>query len=384
MSKLPHLRFTKPPAWQQERLQRWSLRWRLHLLGKTEAAAETSADNEPAPEPAVPMPRPPAPQIRPFDDSPESFDVGQIRLLAPGGLPEAERLVYFLILSDWDGGWKLIAPFGPFEEPATPGELLTGLPDRPLQVLSLWNTYSVPIATLQQSWIVGDAPELRAEAWDVFRHVMTGRVLPAKLVERVGPPVGNTRDERLEYQDEEMQILAPLASSARRALAAEERDRPELPKRDAVELAPGRFELGLVKFAESAHAELACAAGTAGSIPARLIVFDGTEVEFMTCLRQGPAPESQAADVAAQWDELPKPDPTLTGRITAEWELTGAGKSELAGRPFWLVSIATKQWLGAGRITEPDGRFASLETGQWDQLKDEHHSSLVLVVFREG
>ena len=381
MSKLPHLRFTKPPAWQQERLQRWLLRWRLHLAGRE---AEVVTEIPPDVEPAVPPPRPPAPKIRPFDAAGETFRVGQIRLLAPGVLPAAERPVYFLMLSDWDGGWKLIAPFGPFTEPATPGELLTGLPDRPLQVLSLWNTYSLPIATIQQSWIVGDAPGLRAEAWEVFRQVLTGRELPLPLMERVGPPVRDPHDERVAYQGEEMRIMAPLATAARRALAEEERARTVATKRDDDERAPGRFELGLVKFAESAHAELALAAGTIGCIPARLIVFAGTEVEFMTQLRTGSTPASQAADVAAQWDELPKADPARPGGVTAEWELTGAGKSTLAGRPIWLVSLATKQWLGGGRITEPDGRFASLETGHWDQLKDEHHSSLVLVVFREG
>jgi tetratricopeptide (TPR) repeat protein len=147
--------------------------------------------------------------VRPYDS--REARRGEVRLLSSRLVPGAERPVYVLVLADWEEGVKLVAPFGPLPEPATGGEL--ALPGRPLplQVLCAWNARTVPTKRLVWSWVVDffEEEEL-SDAWAVFKHAATGAPLEAALETRVGLPIFKETDPRIAYQDEEVDLLAPL------------------------------------------------------------------------------------------------------------------------------------------------------------------------------
>lgn len=137
---------------------------------------------------------------------------GDVRLLAARFVPRADRPVYVAVISDWDDGRWLIAPFGGFSVPATRGELATGCADMPLKTLCLWNARDISAEVLSQSWLVDRMGEEElASAWAVFRHVAVGDALPDALRDRVGPPIFHANDPRGIYQREEAGRLADLA-----------------------------------------------------------------------------------------------------------------------------------------------------------------------------
>ena len=141
-------------------------------------------------------------------------EVGQIRLLAGWLVPEARRPVYVAVLFAWEGNVFLIAPYGPFPEPATTAELLTGRLAAPLRVLALWNGRTVPPALLAEGSRFVDrlAPEEVQAARTVFRHAFSGEDIPEEVWSRVGCPIVHPRDPRIAYQDEETRLLATLTS----------------------------------------------------------------------------------------------------------------------------------------------------------------------------
>jgi len=212
MPKLPTLKWRTPPAGYRERLARWFDIWKYEL--------ELRREN---PEYAKPPPALPPEsrtkhmgfgQRHPFDA--DLLATGQIRLLGPGVLPQSRRPVYVAVLSEWEDGMFLIAPFGPFMEPATTSEWLTGRDAFPLRVLCLWNAHTVPRSSLAESWEVDDlSPQELADARSVFDHVFTGDPLSDRLLDRVGCPVVHPNDPRIAYQQEEARQMAPLAVAAR-------------------------------------------------------------------------------------------------------------------------------------------------------------------------
>jgi hypothetical protein len=139
---------------------------------------------------------------------------GQIRLLDPLLFDEFRRPLYVALIAEWGPGAFLTAPFGPFLEPATKTEWLTGRQENSLRVLCLWNVRTVSTEVLQRSWHVDDlaAQELQ-DAWQVFRHATTGADLEERLLAQVGCPVVHPRDPRITYQEEEARLLAPLSAA---------------------------------------------------------------------------------------------------------------------------------------------------------------------------
>lgn len=189
----------------------WLRYWREEV---TLAEADDLPKLLPAEIPAPPLPR----DVHAFD----SFGLweGDIRLLNPWLVRDVRRPLYFAILREWLDGLWLIAPFARFPEPATVGEWDTGrgkIDPRqdPLAVLCLWNAHTVPAETLQQSWFIDclDAGELE-KAWNVFRHVITGKSLPEELLQHVGPPLFHPADPRNEYLTEEAAGMSPLQKLA--------------------------------------------------------------------------------------------------------------------------------------------------------------------------
>lgn len=197
MNKLPKIRYAETPAWQKERLTNWLRERRLN-----QALSSGRADK-----PACNTIRFPPDKrlVRPYDAKPK---VGEIRLLAPGLLPDGSRPLYVAIIGAWDNDQVVAAPFGPYSEPATTGELQIGRATLNLRVLCLWNARSYDPAELAQSWIADVlSRQEQDDARAVFRHVATGAALPAALARRIGPPVVHAHDPRIEYQQEQKQLL---------------------------------------------------------------------------------------------------------------------------------------------------------------------------------
>jgi hypothetical protein len=245
MPKLPHLPRRPRPTGEAERLSRWFREWDLEQRLREED-----------PEYAEPMVSPPIENrshfrnlaaqnlIAPFDTE---VKVGQIRILHGGMFSEVRRPMHVAILSEWpprettsDEGVRqplersrnilpfsagqsrfdefseettgeksyLIAPFGDYREPATTTEWFTGRDAGPLRVLCLWNTRDCPERWLELGWLVGEMSEKElANAWEVFRHAITGVPLSDRLRPEVGAPVIHPRDPRLAYQAEEARLF---------------------------------------------------------------------------------------------------------------------------------------------------------------------------------
>ncbi len=153
-------------------------------------------------------------------DSPSR--TGEIRLLSNPLTPHSERPIYVAVLTEWkhrgfDG--FLIAPFSPFEEPATTTEL--SFPDRAptLRVLELWNSYSIHSHLLEKGWSVDDlSPTELDDAQTVLRHALRGSRLPAHLTDRVGSPITSSTDLRRSYQASEVSIMEHLADLVQQSL----------------------------------------------------------------------------------------------------------------------------------------------------------------------
>lgn len=164
----------------------------------------------------------PAPQLPTDVNSFDSFGVcaSDIRLLNPWLVRDVRRPLYFAVLGEWLDGLWLIAPFARFPQPATVGEWNTGRGEAdpkkdPLAVLCLWNALTVPPEVVSQSWFIDLFNEKEMEsAWDVFRHITTGKFLPTNLAQRVGPPLYHPADPRNDYLEEEASGLRPLGKLA--------------------------------------------------------------------------------------------------------------------------------------------------------------------------
>ena len=117
MSRLPPLQFQETPAWQHQRLADWIEEWSLDLelraVLEHEAADRSPASSRPPPGQSIPG------LTRPFD---APVEVGQIRLLSPRLVPDADRPMFVAIFRAWEDDLVLVAPFSRFSTPATQGE----------------------------------------------------------------------------------------------------------------------------------------------------------------------------------------------------------------------------------------------------------------------
>jgi hypothetical protein len=186
----------------------WLRQWREEL-----AAADAGELPRPLPD-DVPAPAL-SPNVQPFD----RFGIwpSDVRLLNPWLVRGVRRPLYFVVLAEWLDGLWLIAPFSRFTMPATVGEWNTGRGEAdprqdPLSILSLWNAHTVPPEAVQQSWFIDTLTDTEmANAWEVFRHVTTGKPLTPALRDRVGPPIYHPADPRNDYLAQEAAGLHPLA-----------------------------------------------------------------------------------------------------------------------------------------------------------------------------
>lgn len=198
--------------WQAEKLSRWRELWELHWLLATknhDDADETSSECHELDRAVLPEGL-----IAPYETDPQTLKQGAIRLLAEELTNGHRPHVNVLVLGPWGGkesqSW-LIAPYGPFSEPADESELKTGRDEPGLRVLCVWNARIVPSEVLLISWLLGEAePDEVADALAVFRCHTGGEPLPIRLRPLVGPPILSKSDPRITYFAEERGVLAGI------------------------------------------------------------------------------------------------------------------------------------------------------------------------------
>ena len=186
--------------WEQ-RLSNWLQEWNLHneMLKDgppTDSIKKSEEDLNAA-------------SLVNFSDEP--IQVGDIRILRSRLIGETDLPVYVAVISEWEDGDWLIAPYGEFSEPATTGELLTGREDFGLRVLCLWNAHTISSEDLSFSFFEDRMTgEERKDSWEVFRVVSTGDDLPQHLSKRIGPPIVHPKDPRIAYQEEFKELMSPI------------------------------------------------------------------------------------------------------------------------------------------------------------------------------
>lgn len=130
-------------------------------------------------------------------------EVGQVRLI-----PSIGRKV--LVVANWTDDRWLVSPISENDIPLVQGELLSEF-----GVFQLWNTRIFEGAEfVQMSELVGSVPEeVVGDAYDVFTYIISGyRDLTPELSKRIGPPILDDDDPRVEYQDKETHLFHKFLS----------------------------------------------------------------------------------------------------------------------------------------------------------------------------
>ena len=154
---------------------------------------------------------------KPTDDV--SVEPGQIRLLKGNLTTDPNEFTCILVLSQWSGNRWLVAPFSPYTEPATQGELDTGVDFHAYQVVEAWNTVVVPDYFLQtQSSYLRDVDEsVRKDACVLFFLRLEGKEIPEELKSRTGANIRSKLDPRIQYLLNEKLQLKPLRDKIEKA-----------------------------------------------------------------------------------------------------------------------------------------------------------------------
>jgi len=200
------------PDWQHERLARWLSEWEI---------ADDMREEEEA---ALPFPSGAEGQGS-GDGADDSVEPGDVRLLHPTSGESWHRPVYAVVVSVVSLQRVLVAPFGPFAEPAVPGELLLRGLAPGIQVLCVWNCRVLNRDRLKRSWRVvrlSDADLARIFA--VRRHIDEGVALPEEVARDVGPPLAHPLDPRHEYLARQSSSMDALVRECRAGDEAREGD----------------------------------------------------------------------------------------------------------------------------------------------------------------
>ena len=125
MPQLPTLKWKPAPPGRARRLARWFAEWNLAQKLRRENPEFAGPLRTNRGPPDTPCPDPAHP-VASFDSD---LAKGQIRLMDPLLFAEFQRPIYVALIAEWGQSAFLIAPFGPFLEPATKTECLTGRPE---------------------------------------------------------------------------------------------------------------------------------------------------------------------------------------------------------------------------------------------------------------
>jgi len=206
MKRMDGVERREPDSWMVERLRRWCEEWTIDqaLAGMpgpdVPAGSETGAQEEPVTVPAGPL------------------QVGCLALLAPRVSDTRRRPLHVLLIGAGDGPGVLCLPFGPYTEPATPGELLSGFDAPGLRVICLWNARRLASATELAGWIQDDiSTEMQKRVRRAYASVSATGNLPADLVESGGPPLSHPDDPRRRYLREARQSTDRILGASRRS-----------------------------------------------------------------------------------------------------------------------------------------------------------------------
>ena len=195
MKKLPPLSVPLQPASPAQQLLQWMREWSVDLALREESG-DVSAESRPVPSAVDPAPAP-----------------GQVRLLFPLAGGSQFRLCYLGVLREVRVGRFLVAPFGRFSVPATPGEWRSPRAEPPLRVLCLWNARVMSGVKLSQSWLIDSLTDKEiADACDVYESFKGRGPVPADRSVMTGPPLCHPLDPRHDYMDEERAWMDAVAS----------------------------------------------------------------------------------------------------------------------------------------------------------------------------
>ena len=151
----------------------------------------------------------------PFQEMARPFDIGvkegDVRLLQMKCASQFGRLLYVAVLYKRNNGTAVVAPFSRYGFPATKDEWLTGFSATPLLVLQLWNALPIPLSVLKESWRVERLSQHQlATAQDLYGHALRGTWPEVEKRNDIGLAILDPDDERLAYQEEELDSLTPL------------------------------------------------------------------------------------------------------------------------------------------------------------------------------
>jgi hypothetical protein len=211
------VKFVKIPEAQRRHTAAWMREWQLQERLEASQDSGTLKSSRLVDDGRAPC----AGWRTPADPLKDPFPApGHIRLLQAGPDMNSREPLYVAVISDWEDGLVLAAPFSSYQAPATGGELLTGRPEPALAVLSTWSTFSVSPFLLAKSWYCDQVDnELLDAAWQTFRHVAAGVPLSDALIGRVGAPIVNPLDPRITYQRHLAARVAPLIQTTAQLFA---------------------------------------------------------------------------------------------------------------------------------------------------------------------
>ena len=125
--------------------------------------------------------------------------VGDVLHLSPQLTDEDADPVFVLVTEVRDGA-ALLTAFSSLGLPAAGDELLTGIDEEGLRVLSTWNAYWVPLSLTGRSWPVPiETRGLMADFAAYRQSVHAGHGVPARMSKRIGPPLQHPDDPRWAY-----------------------------------------------------------------------------------------------------------------------------------------------------------------------------------------
>ena len=151
------------------------------------------------------------PLVRPFTEGPAPA-VGHIRLLSPHLVPAGRGPAYIALLSRTEAGGFLAAPFSRFQVPATPKEMFLREAPPALAVLALWNARPISGFVAGQSWFTDNlTPEEIGEIRSVLSPASCDSTASETWSHRLGLPIDDLEDSRLEYMDEEGELWQIIA-----------------------------------------------------------------------------------------------------------------------------------------------------------------------------
>lgn len=349
MKKLPEIKTIPVSEERKRRLLRW---FAMRKIENDIASVASDMDEQYDPRVRIPKGKS---LVRPFDNF---VEVGQIRLMNPMYVPTLNRPLYYAVLKEWHDDYMLIAPFSTFSEPATTGEMLTGIKHFSLSVLQLWNARTVPLHLIESGWLVSKLDEnVLQDALSLFSHICGGESIAADLREKIGLPILHSDDPRIEYQSEERAVFGKLETMISQY---EETIEVSLPNENVPAILEFVREL---KFAAAAEDEKK--SRTKGLIlPNNIISADGEELKLYLKNRE----HIKCFNDAVCLNFIPG-----AKLVNLIWDFSHVSQGKLKdGMPFIVLTAAKCEKIAAGIIHECESCF----TGKITRIMKEQELSI--------